>query len=151
VDAFWAKVDRSADADACWPWRTAVNNKGYGAFRGRTAHRFAYALAHPDADMRGLDVHHTCCNKACMNPAHLQLLSHRDHLQVHETAIAAKNARKTHCKRGHEFTPVNTRLRDDGHIRRRQCRQCESVWRRTSALRRASIALVRAEQQRAAA
>jgi len=30
------------------------------------------------------------------------------------------HAGKTHCKRGHEFTPANTRLRPKG----RECREC---------------------------
>jgi hypothetical protein len=33
-----------------------------------------------------------------------------------------RNARKTHCDQGHEFTPENTVLKKDG--RKRNCRKC---------------------------
>lgn len=35
------------------------------------------------------------------------------------------NARKTHCRRGHEFTPENTIQRKDG---RRECRECRRIY-----------------------
>ncbi len=37
------------------------------------------------------------------------------------------NARKTHCKRGHEFTVENTYITSDG---RRNCRECQRLRRR---------------------
>ena len=37
------------------------------------------------------------------------------------------NARKTHCKSGHEFSPENTRLTSDG---RRKCRTCRRALKR---------------------
>jgi NUMOD4 motif/HNH endonuclease len=36
-------------------------------------------------------------------------------------------ARKTHCKRGHEFTPGNTRVLINRKTTRRSCRQCERI------------------------
>jgi hypothetical protein len=41
--------------------------------------------------------------------------------------FAARNAAKTHCKHGHEFTPENTVARRDG---RRRCRACDNTWPR---------------------
>lgn len=41
--------------------------------------------------------------------------------------MSAHNAHKTHCKRGHEFSVDNVRLRNNGH---RACRQCEKQYRR---------------------
>lgn len=38
------------------------------------------------------------------------------------------NARKTHCKRGHEFTPENTMFKLSG--KSRICRTCKNAWGR---------------------
>ncbi len=46
---------------------------------------------------------------------------------------AAHNARKTHCKRGHEFTPENTGKQKNG----RYCVTCRRAdWRRFDKKRR---------------
>lgn len=40
--------------------------------------------------------------------------------------IAASNAQQTHCRRGHEFTPENTRIQKRvGGGSQRVCRECE--------------------------
>lgn len=76
---FWAKVDRSGGADACWEWTAACFKAGYGAIRltivgvtkwTETAHRVAYSLVYgqiPD----GMYICHHCDNPPCCNPNHL--------------------------------------------------------------------------------
>ena len=64
------------DADACWPWTAARNEKGYGVTgipgrRTTKAHRVAYALH--VGDPGSLCVLHRCDNPPCCNPAHLFL------------------------------------------------------------------------------
>lgn len=65
-------ISRGGD-EACWYWRGAVNNRGYGVFRlGRRvvmAHRHMFELEHgrPPVGM----VLHTCGKKTCVNPRHL--------------------------------------------------------------------------------
>ena len=74
AERFWAKVNKT---DSCWLWTASVNRTtGYGRFARRhgdgvDAHRFSYELAHGPIPA-GLDVHHTCWVRHCVNPAHLE-------------------------------------------------------------------------------
>jgi hypothetical protein len=81
---FWEKVDKT---DSCWLWTAAVNpGTGYGQFTAYTgvqvqAHRYSYELASGPLPV-GLDVHHTCHVRRCVNPAHLQALTRSQNLAL---------------------------------------------------------------------
>lgn len=75
-DRFWAKVDAGGESD-CWKWLASVNPvSGYGQFYDGTsmigAHRFSYWLHHGDIPA-GIQVHHRCDVRDCVNPYHLWL------------------------------------------------------------------------------
>lgn len=63
----------------------------------------------------------TCPHRACVNPAHLRVVTHAVNTLT-GNGFAAANARKTHCIRGHEFTTENTLPRRGRYGRR--CRTC---------------------------
>lgn len=75
MERFWNKVDRSAGTDACWPWLSSRNQKGYGLFtwNGRRwrAHRLALVLS-GNLPVFGDLACHSCDNPRCCNPAHLR-------------------------------------------------------------------------------
>jgi hypothetical protein len=96
-------------AGGCWVWLGGKDRLGYGklVFLGKRwqAHRLSYEVARGKiAD--GLELDHLCRNHSCINPAHLEPVSHRENMLRSATKVA-ENARKTHCKYGHPLTPDN--------------------------------------------
>ena len=112
----------------CWEWAVARQPNGYGRVttggRAQLVHRVAYReFVGPIPD--GMVVDHLCSNRACINPAHLRVCSQQENLTApHSLSPPALNARQTHCKRGHEFTPENTYTSPAG---KRTCRECAAM------------------------
>lgn len=124
----------TVDDAPCWIWTGRTINGGYGqiGYNGRsvTVHRVAYELwfgfipGSAPGGKRGdsdLVVDHLCRNRACVNPAHLEVVTQTVNI-LRGISPAAINAGKTHCDRGHEFTPGNTYVSLDG--KRRECKAC---------------------------
>lgn len=104
----------------CWEW-TGSRGRGYGLFNlGKLlpAHRVAYELLIGPIP-EGYHAHHECGNSWCINPTHVRPMPAAEHYATRRH----RNSMKTHCKRGHEFTPENT-IRHGG---RRECRICENA------------------------
>lgn len=106
-------------------WEQTNGQRTDASKRGRLlqAHRVAYEIAYGPLPLDGVrwHVHHKCGNKGCVNPRHLELLENRVHSSEHTTGPPGLNKKKTHCVRGHEFTPENTYKRAAGG---RKCRAC---------------------------
>ena len=84
AETFWARVERSAGPDGCWPWTGCVDANGYGwlMWQGRRsrAHRVALALDGRPCPA-GLVGRHLCNTPRCCNPAHLAVGTQRDNAQ----------------------------------------------------------------------
>jgi len=100
-ERFWTKV-REDPTSGCWVWVGYRVPLGYGCFNsgGRRgpmiyAHRYTYRqLAGPIPSW--LEIDHLCRNPACVNPAHLELVTHQENI-LRGNNPAAQNAQKTHC------------------------------------------------------
>ena len=91
--------------------------------RGYRAHRMAYAMsAHRALDV-DLEIDHLCRVRNCVRPSHLEQVTGRENV-LRSHGPAAINARKTHCHKGHEFTPENTYVWSNGSRTHRMCRTC---------------------------
>lgn len=77
----WSKVDVGRHH---WTWRGAVNDSGYGAIWDGTrlvyAHRLAYELLVGPIPS-GMTIDHTCANRLCVNPAHLEAVTIRENIR----------------------------------------------------------------------
>lgn len=130
---FWSKVEKNGP-DECWPWLGAHDGRGYGQFylngRTRRATQVSWELAHKKSFPKGKMCCHTCDNPPCVNPRHLWpgTMSENiiDSFQKGRSTAPSTEGRvantKTHCWRGHEYTPENTRMTVKGY---KACRECQ--------------------------
>lgn len=117
----------------CHTWTRSIAD-GYGVMsvdgKTRRVHRVAYELASGPVP-NGLELDHTCRNRACCNPDHLEPVTTRENIRRSPFTFASINAAKESCCNGHPFTPENT----GWHGPRGQWRQCIEC-RREAARRR---------------
>lgn len=130
IDRFFRKVIWNGDDEECWEWQAAKDRHGYGHFfvngKVELAHRVAYELLiGPIPEGKELDhvKERGCTSRACVNPAHLEPVTHGVNLARGRGAamLGRIHGSKTHCKRGHPFDAANTYRRPGGG---RQCQQC---------------------------
>jgi hypothetical protein len=114
-------------ADGCWLWQGAIDWVGYGEvwWRGKRhrAHRAVYQeLRHTLQD--GTELDHVCRVKRCVNPDHLEIVTHAENLRRHYAASVVA------CPKGHLYDEANI-YRDHGKRRCRECMREQQRRRRT--------------------
>lgn len=138
--------------NGCWEYAGRLNDQGYGVASSgpkggsRQAHRVIWEFLVGEIP-EGCELDHLCHNRdtscgggkecphrRCVNPDHLEVVTGAVN-NARSNSPSAANARKTHCNRGHEFTPENTYWASPKkpHLRRtRRCRECQRMWFRKS-------------------
>ncbi|RCG27221.1 HNH endonuclease [Sphaerisporangium album] len=140
----------------CWRWTGSKARGGYGqlwiaAKKGwRKAHQVTYELLiGPIPD--GLELDHLChtrdrdcpggtnCrHRCCVNPTHLEPVTHAENLRRGGGVERAAELRRaiTHCPQNHPYDEVNTHRNPSGS---RVCRTCKrEAMRRVRARKKAS-------------
>ncbi len=115
VGRFIASFETSSSG--CWQWTGAIADTRYGTigWKGRSvlAHRLSYQLfigSIPD----GLELDHLCRNRGCVNPTHLEPVTH---------LVNIRRSMSPTCKRGHSRSdPANGYVRPGNGFR--MCRPC---------------------------
>jgi len=117
-EKFWLRVNKT---DTCWLYTGPAKSGSYGRYwdvnakKSQWTHRYAWTLLKGKIPY-GMELHHKCLIKICVNPDHLELVTRASHPDTANNI--QKN--KTHCNHGHKFTPENTRIYR-GH---RRCKTC---------------------------
>jgi hypothetical protein len=120
AERFEARVQRSA---GCWEW-AGGHSGGYAeipapfpARRPLLAHRVSYEMFVGPIPA-GLELDHLCRNRGCVNPAHLEPVTHQENVE----RAPNYSSNRTHCPQGHPYAGKNVWVDKRG---KRYCRTCQ--------------------------
>ena len=117
----------------CLIWQGAKTTNGYGyvgpnQMGTRTVHVLMWMHTHGERPP-GTEFDHLCRNRDCINPEHLEAVSHAENVR----RGTARCAKLTECKRGHPFVEGSYYFYDG----KRRCKVCQSERHRAYRERRA--------------
>jgi hypothetical protein len=133
-ERIWPKVNKNGKImpnmdSACWEWIGSKMSSGYGQiiikennkWRPRPAHVIVYEIM-VGSIPKGLEPDHLCRNRACVNPSHIEPITHKKNV-MRGTSPVVDQVKRTHCPKGHPYDEENT-LRRRG---KRECYKCGAI------------------------
>lgn len=121
MERVFSKIEQLTEC-GCWIWMGSLNSDGYGqAWDGekmRKSHALVYEMVVGPIP-EGLEHDHKCRVRCCVNPAHLEPVTHGENMR----RGIARCAGVTHCRQGHPYSGRNLVVNRG----RRSCRECRSV------------------------
>ncbi len=117
-----SRIDASGD---CWLWVGPLGRLGYGRARHKggkngLAHRVVWESL-VGGIPNDLEFDHLCRVRNCVNPDHLELVTHAENVARGTDTIQARARRKRYCLKGHPLFGPNLYVTPQGS---RKCRDC---------------------------
>ncbi len=129
----------------CWQWlgstrqtKKLIYGTVWDGIRNRPAHVVMYE-SEVGPVPKGMELDHLCRNTICVNPEHLEPVSHRINV-LRGVSPGALNAQKKIAPCGHPYTG------QDGE--RRYCKPCRTIWHRNYYRRNSDKILSRQKEYR---
>jgi len=142
IDEIYANLE-SVTESGCLVWTGTLFN-GYGrvTFHGKrtSVHRVLWEHVHGLIPPH-LQIDHLCRVRRCGNVEHLELVTSRENTLRGE-GFAARQARQTHCLRGHELSGANVYPPSPNQPVKRSCRTCHLARQHRYAAQRRAAAQV---------
>lgn len=113
------------DANGCWIWLGGTDGKnGYGVLRAGTrtvrAHIAMFETLHGKVPV-GLELDHTCRVPLCINPSHLEAVTHRVNIRRAKGWTELEGI--WYCPQGHAMNEYNERCEANNRVRCLACKK----------------------------
>lgn len=128
-------------SDGCWLWAGHTEKNGYGRFRAQGKMKWAHRAARElfvGPIPKGKELDHLCRVPACVNPKHLEPVTHKENMLRSPLGAPVMYRSKKACPQGHAYSLENTYVF-------RGMRYCRTCARRHKAAYKARKAYERAQ------
>lgn len=98
-------LEKIEKTNSCWLWKGSITDRGYGQYSSKLVHRLIWQLKNGPVP-KGLELDHLCRVRSCVNPVHLEAVTHAENNR-RGNSPSAMAMRKTHCFRGHRLSEDN--------------------------------------------